>query len=429
MWEKISKSIGDLLLSLQPNCLPNRNRVPCETVHGANMDVQWGRCHVCLEGSRLCICDHSINDSKIVQNGTDIEHHVEANGSFAHAVLNMIGMLIGLGQLSIAYAVETGGWASAFLLIGLGIICAYTSNLLGKCLDKNPKSRSYSDIGHQAFGTKGRVLATTFVYTEIFMALVSYTISLHDNLITVLSGTQIKMAWAKLSSSQFLTITAVLVALPSLWLRNLSAISFLSSSGHIVFPDLYKAMKDPARFTKVSIVSFTLVTALYTALGFMGAKFFGGEVDPQITLSMPKHLIVTKIALWATVLTPMTKYALEFAPFAIQLEHKLPDSMSSKVKMIIRGGVGSCLLLIILALALSVPYFEYVLSLTGSLVSVGISITFPCAFHTKICWGQISRPIMILNLSLIAFGLILGVVGTISSSKLLVQSLRKAHSA
>lgn len=193
---------------------------------------------------------------------------------------------------------ETGGWASAFLLIGLGIICAYTANLLGKCLDKNPKSRSYSDIGHQAFGTKGRVLATTFVYTEIFMALVSYTISLHDNLITVLSGTQIKMAWAKLSSSQFLTITAVLVALPSLWLRNLSAISFLSSSGivmsllifvsvactaifggvksnhripalqlhsiptisglyifsyagHIVFPDLYKAMKDPARFTKV----------------------------------------------------------------------------------------------------------------------------------------------------------------------------------
>lgn len=169
------------------------------------------------------------------------------------------------------------------------------------------------------------------------------------------------------------------------------------------------------------------MTALYAALGFMGAKFFGAEVNPQITLSMPKHLVVSKIALWATVMTPMTKYALEFAPFAIQLEHKLPGSMSSRAKMIVRGGVGSCLLLMILALALSVPYFEYVLSLTGSLVSVGICITFPCAFYTKICWGEISKPVMIINLCLIAFGSLIGVFGTISSSKSLVQSILTAH--
>jgi hypothetical protein len=93
MWEKISKSIGDLLLSLQPN------RVQ-ETVHGANLDVQWGSCHVCLEGSRLCVCDDSIKRSKVVENGTGIEHHVKADGSFAHAVLNMIGMLIGEVLLS-----------------------------------------------------------------------------------------------------------------------------------------------------------------------------------------------------------------------------------------------------------------------------------------------------------------------------------------
>ena len=179
---------------------------------------------------------------------------------------------------------------------------------------------------------------------------------------------------------------------------------------------------------QVSIVSFTIVTALYTALAFLGAKLFGPEVNSQITLSMPPHLLLTKIALWATVLTPMTKYALEIAPFAIQLEHNLPASMSSKLKMIIRGCVGSFLLLLILALALSVPYFEYVLSLTGSLVSIAICVIFPCAFHTKICWGQISKPLIILNLTLVAFGSLLGVFGTASSSKLLVQSLRRrAH--
>ncbi|KAG2726235.1 hypothetical protein I3760_01G102300 [Carya illinoinensis] len=481
MREKISTYIGHLL------CLqPSRLRRHCgqgsgETVlHGtAILDGQWvSSCRVNLEESKpSCMSDH-MTIRKSNENGIDVEHHADqANGSFSHVVINMIGMLIGLGQLSIPYAMETGGWTSIFLLIGLGIIAAYSSLLLGKCLDKNPKLISYRDIAQQAFGTKGKFLTSTFIYMEIFMALVSYTISLHDNLITVLAGTHIKVPWTKLSTSQLLTIIAVLIALPSLWLRDLSSVSFLSSggivmsllifvsvastaifggvkpnhsipvlhihniptifglyifsyAGHIVLPNLYKAMKDPSRFAKASILSFTLVTALYTALAFVGARMYGPEVNPQITLSMPRHLLLTKIALWATVLTPMTKYALEFAPLAIHLEQKLPVKMSSKLKMIIRGSVGSLLLVLILALALSVPYFEYALSFTGSLVSVGICVIFPCAFYCKICWGQISKPVLMLNFTLIAFGSLLGVLGTISSSKLLVKSLQKrAHLA
>ncbi|CAK7348092.1 unnamed protein product [Dovyalis caffra] len=479
MWNQIRKSIRKFLCPESADCLSHRNiQVASETVHGEKLAQQWVSCDVCVEESKECKCDQSTQDSKTtVVNEADVEHHTEANSSFAHSVLNMIGMLIGLGQLSAPYALENGGWASAFLLVGLGVICAYTSYLLGKCLAKSPKSRSYTDIGQHAFGSKGRVLASAFIYLEIFMALVSYTISLHDNLVTVFAGTQLRLPiWAKLSTSQLITTIGVLVALPSLWLRDLSSISFLSSvgilmsiaiftsvactaifrvvkanhkiplfqlhkipaisglyifsyAGHIVFPNLYKSMKDPSQFTKVSIVSFASVTALYTSLAFMGAKLFGREISAQITLSMPRHFILTKIALWATVFTPMTKYALEFAPFAIQLERNLPDSISSRTKTIIRGAVGSILLLIILALALSVPYFEHVLSLTGSLVSVSICMLFPCAFYIKLSWAQISKPVLILNVILLAFGLLLGVVGTISSSKLLVTSLKRARSS
>lgn len=201
--------------------------------------------------------------------------------------------------MSTPYALENGGWGSVFLLVGLGFICTYTSHVLGKCLDKNPKSESFADIGENAFGRKGRVLTATFIYLEIFMALVSYTISLNDNLITVLSGTQIKLPGVpNLHTSQLITMVAFLIALPSLWLRDLSSISFLSSggilmsliifisvvcttasgsveanhsipflhvknipvisglyiysyAGHFVFPNLYKAMKHPSKFTKV----------------------------------------------------------------------------------------------------------------------------------------------------------------------------------
>ncbi|KAL5703099.1 hypothetical protein ACHQM5_028233 [Ranunculus cassubicifolius] len=458
--------------------LPNRNQVVSESVHGAEMAKMYlANCNVCVEAEKGCKCkaddDLLISANDAVDGGA--QHHVNANSSFAHSVINMVGMLIGLGQLSTPYALQNGGWGSVFLLVGLGAACAYTTHLLGKCLKGKSKSRNYSDIGSHAFGTNGRLIATTFIYMEIFMALVSYTISLSDNLSRVFAGTHLKIHCFHLTTSQILTVIAVLVALPSLWLRDLSSISFLSSggilmsilifttvaltaisgavkanhsipflqlhnipaisglyifsfAGHIVFPDIYKSMKDPSKFTQVSIVSFSIVTALYTSLAFMGATMFGAGVNSQITLSMPPHLIITKIALWATVLTPMTKYALEFAPIAMQLEHILPHNMTSKMRMLIRGSVGSLLLIGILGLALSVPYFEYVLGLTGSLVSVAICIIFPCAFYTKIHWSQISRPALALNVILIVLGCLFGVFGTISSSKSLIESMQRGPS-
>lgn len=450
--------------------LPDRNQVASETVHGARLAAEWPACVTCVEENKVCKCGDGTG-VEVINSG----NHTKAHSSFAHSVINMVGMLIGLGQLSTPYALENGGWSSAFLLVGLGIMCAYTSHVIGKCLEEDANSKTYQDIGERAFGTKGRIIASTFIYMEIFFALVSYTISLSDNLALVFTGAHIELPWLHLSTTQLLTVIAVLVALPSLWLRDLSSISFLSFggilmsilifttvgwtaafggvrsnqripvlhlhqipaisglyifsfAGHIVFPNIYTAMKDPSKFTKVSLTSFALVTCLYTALAFMGAKLFGSSVSSQITLSMPPHLVVTKIALWATVLTPMTKYALEFAPMAIQLEHYLPSSMTSRSRMLVRGTVGSILLFVILALALSIPYFEHVLSLTGSLVSISISVVFPCVFYLKVCWPQVSKPILLLNGLLIAIGVLFGVVGTISSSKSLVESIQRGHS-
>ncbi|MCL7037841.1 hypothetical protein MKW94_027769 [Papaver nudicaule] len=452
--------------------VPHRNKVLTKSVNDASFTTRWISCNVCVEENNVCKCDQSKDEVTIIsENG---EKHMKADSSFTHSVINMVGMLIGLGQLSTPYALQNGGWASAFLLIGLGIACAYTAHLLGKCLEKNEKLRNYSDIGQQAFGMKGRVLTSAFIYMDIFMALVSYTISLSDNLTSVFAGTNLHIPWLHLSTPQILTVIAVIVALPSLWLRDLSSISFLSTggilmsflilvtvlctaafggvkvnqpipiiqfhnipiisglyifsfAGHIVFPNLYKSMKDPSKFTKVSIVSFSIVTILYTSLAFMGAKMFGPGVNSQITLSMPKHLILTKIALWATVLTPMTKYALAFAPVAMQLDHKLPSSMSSRMRMFIRGSLGSLMLIGILGLALSIPYFQYVLGLTGSLVSTSIGIIFPCAFYAKIFWSQLSKPHLVLNFVLIGFGSLCGLFGTITSFTSLINSIKETH--
>ncbi|KAK9138929.1 hypothetical protein Sjap_009523 [Stephania japonica] len=441
------------------------NQVIGGSSHNAGIIAEkWMCCDICVEENKVCKCgckivDERLKVAEIDKDGNlDDRYHVKADSSFLHSVINMCGMLIGLGQLSTPYALENGGWASAFLLVGLGVACAYTSHLLGKCLKGNIKSKNYTDIGQEAFGTKGRVIAATLIYLEIFMALVSYTIALNDNLARVFSGLHLNVPWIHLSKAQILTVIAVLVALPSLWLRNLSSISFLSTAGILMSMLIFISVACIAAFASVesnhsipvlklnnipevsglyifsfaghivSIVSFSLVTMLYTSLAFMGAKLFGQGVSSQITLSMPRHLVATKIALWATVLTPMTKYALEFAPIALQLEHVFPSTMSSKMRMLTRGSIGSFLLLGILGLALSVPYFEHVLGLTGSLVSVSISIVFPCVFYIKIYRSQISKPTLALNLILVTTGVLLSIVGTIYSTKSLAKSMQRGHS-
>ncbi|CAO2822403.1 unnamed protein product [Amaranthus hypochondriacus] len=437
--------------------------------HNDTLRIECVSCELCFEHNILSKCEHfKIENNKDI----DIKEPIKPSSSFVHSVINMTGMIIGLGQLSTAYGLENGGWVSIILLLGLGMICAYCACLLGKCLEKNSESRSYSDIAQHAFGTKGRLIAIIFMYTEIFMGLVSYTISLHDNLNRVFKNIPVNVPY--MEKSKLITMTAVLVTLPSLWLRNLSSIAFLSAggiimagiifltvastaisgavtsdfnipvlhlhnipkvsglyafsyAGHVVFPNLYTSMKDPYKYKKVVLVSFTTVMSLYTVLAFMGAKMFGPNINSQITLSMPQNLIATKIALWATVLTPMTKYALQFAPLAIQIENNLPSYMTSRKKKIIRGGIGSIFLITILALALSVPYFEHVLSLTGSLVSISICIIIPCTLYTKICLAEISKPHLLFNVIIITIGSIISITGTISSSKSLINVINTGN--
>ncbi|KAI3899107.1 hypothetical protein MKW98_010419 [Papaver atlanticum] len=379
-----------------------------------------------------------------------------ANSSFLISVINMTGLLIGLGQLSTAYALENGGWASCVLLsigCGCGISCNY----------------NYTDIAYQAFGTNGEIIALSFIYLDIFMALVSFTISMNDNLNILVSGTHLNFSWFSLSTSQTLTLIAILVSLPTVWMRD-SKISFISTFGiflslsicvsvgftavfggvkankpipvlrlenilpvsglyifsfasHMVMPDIYRSMKDPSRITEVSIMSFGIVTFIYTVLGFMGAKMFGPEVRSQITLSMPENLIFTEIALWATALTPITKYVFLVAPVASQVERNFPSWMSFSMKTVIRNTVGSLFFIFVLVLALTILFFEKVLGLTGSLVSVGISMILPCFFYLKIYWPQISVLNLVLHFTIITACTIVGVLGTISNIKSLIETL------
>ncbi|QHO38811.1 vacuolar amino acid transporter 1-like [Arachis hypogaea] len=154
--------------------------------------------------------------------------------SFAQSVINGTNILCGIGLLTIPYAIKEGGWLSLTILILFSIICCYTGILLKRCLESNPGLKTYPDIGQAAFGVVGRLGIAIFLYMELYAAAVEFITLMSDNLSSLFPNVHIKVGGIDLETHVFFAITAALMVLPTVWLRNLSLLSYISGSYFLV---------------------------------------------------------------------------------------------------------------------------------------------------------------------------------------------------
>ncbi|KAH7277945.1 hypothetical protein KP509_38G016600 [Ceratopteris richardii] len=272
-----------------------------------------------------------------------------------------------------------------------------------------------------------------------------------------------------LSSRNVMIFAAAMIMLPSVWVRDLSALSFtsiwcivssvlliiavflsatvsgigfthaipflrlrgvpvaaglyaFSFGGTSVFPSICISMRDPTKFSKAVILSFVITTISMLGLGIMGASMFGEATKDQITLNMPLHSITTKIILWMTVLTPMFKFALQLSPITTSLEvaiykHcKASPNLLYGLSTLMRSAVLACIAIF----SMIFPYFEYIVAFVGSSMTIAICLFFPCAFYLKIFWPKLKIRIRATILTLMILGLIVGVTGTFVSVRGLI---------
>ncbi|GFZ10968.1 transmembrane amino acid transporter family protein [Actinidia rufa] len=322
--------------------------------------------------------------------------------SYAQSVLNAMNVLCGIGLLSVPYALKQGGWWSLVILFVLCIITCYTGILLKRCLESSPALKTYPDIGQAAFGIPGRVILAIILYIELYSSCVEYLIMMSDNLSALFPNAQINVAGFPFDSYQLCTIISTLVILPTVWLRDLSLLSYISVGGvfitllvslcllwvgvvdkvgfhpsgtaldlaklpvaiglfsfcygsHSVFPNIYSSMKEPSRFPSVIIISFLTSGFLYAAVAICGFLMFGQSTKSQFTLNMPTKFVASKVAAWTTVIAPVTKYAMTITPVALSVEELLPPLRfkSHCIPMLVR----TILVFSTLVVALTVPYF------------------------------------------------------------------------
>lgn len=383
--------------------------------------------------------------------------------SFFKTTFNGLNSLSGVGILSIPFALSCGGWLSLILLLIIAAATFYTGLLIKRCMDVDHTIRSYPDLGDRAFGAKGRAIVSIFMNLELFLVATAFLILSGDNLHSLLPNVEVEIGGIiKIGGRATLVLVVALVMMPTVWIDNMTTLSYVSATGvvacvvilgsvlwsgigegigfhnrgelvnwsglptalslyafcycaHPVFPTLYTSMRDQTQFSSVLLVCFSLCTVSYASMAIIGYLMFGSELQSQITLNLPTKGVSAKVAICTAMLNPIAKYALMLKPIVDSIERKGVFCRSVARIVLVGGSV---------FVAITVPFFAYLMSLVGAFLSVTASILVPCVCYIKICgnWSKLGCELLIISATVV-MGFLVLVVGTYTSFMQILQNM------
>ncbi|XP_028768982.1 amino acid transporter AVT1I-like [Neltuma alba] len=380
--------------------------------------------------------------------------------SFFKTCFHGINAISGIGIVSIPYAVASGGWLSLSLLFLIAIACYYTGIMVQRCMDMDPDIRTFPDIGQRAFGHKGRLMVSIAMNSELYLVVAGYLILEGDNINKLIPNLEIDIGGFTIGGPTLSAIVAALIILPTVWLQDLSLLSYVSATGalastvfllslwwnaaldgtgfhgkgtvwrwggipnavglyafcysaHPVLPTLYTSMRNRSHFSTVLLVCFSLCTVGYAAAAVLGYLMFGQDVQSQITLDLPAGKLSSRVAIYTTLVNPIAKYALMLTPTINAAKGMVPSHYNKRLTHLV---VSTSMLISNLIVAVSIPLYGYLMALAGALLCVSTSILVPSVCYLKIS-GAYRRfgCDMIISYSIIVMGVAIAVVGTYTS--------------
>ncbi|KAJ3362820.1 hypothetical protein HDU91_003237 [Kappamyces sp. JEL0680] len=357
--------------------------------------------------------------------------------SVRQTTINSINLLMGIGLLSIPYALSLLGWGLGLgLLVFFSAIACYTASLLGRLMRNDSdgvsgKSLSMYDIAEDIFGSKGKVFIMTILTLDLYLVAVANCILFADSLISIFptldsyksllkaaavvfltpvtfNNSMSKMSW--MSSVGVFSLLCLIVVVfidglsttlvpgsllspspttfePKSWQQVglASGLLFAGLNAHAAFPTIYSQMKKPQKFGSSMRVTYTVVAITYGIIGTVGYLMFGDAILPEISQNLPGkgyNSVLTFVALFSITLNPLTKFPLVL--------HPVNSSIEQIFKVHPRNVLWSrCLTsLSVLLTAIFIPSFQTVIGFIGSAFSFFIVVVFPCFCYLKLQWTR-----------------------------------------
>ncbi|KAI8991436.1 transmembrane amino acid transporter protein-domain-containing protein [Mycotypha africana] len=423
---------------------------------------------------------YTIADSYIAGTSQQ-DHHFHGSvqkSSFIQSIFNSINILVGVGVLALPLGFKCAGWLIGFLIFAFCFgLTNYTAKLLAKCLDLDPNSRTYGDMGASAFGVKGRIFISILFLTELTTASVALVVLLSDGIDSLFPGHNpflnrvisyiiltptLFIPVRHLSFTSLLGILSALSLLvvilydgfskphapgslhelaevrlfPEDWMTVPMSFGLIMAgfAGHAVFPTIYRDMAEPRKYKKMVNYTYVATAIIYMAVAAAGYAMFGSETMQEITqniVSLPGYnQTLNRLAVWLIALNPIAKYGLTLNPVILswqiglfgtnngntaqsKLEGWFHES-SWRIPLVKTIGVSLTSAMIVL-LAGMLPNFDQVMSLLGALFSFLISGIFPICCYLKLFRSSLSSFQKMLNYSLLGVAACMATIGTVRS--------------
>ncbi|CAO2816300.1 unnamed protein product [Amaranthus hypochondriacus] len=397
-------------------------------------------------------------ESELEANKDYFANPTQPKTSSIKTLFNGLNALSGVGVLSVPYALASGGWLSLILILIVAIAAFYTGLLIKRCMEDDPRIKSYPDIGERAFGKIGRTIISTFMCTELYLVVTGFLIMEGDNLHNLFPQLSLEASGIKIGGRESFVLIVALIMLPTVYLDDLRSLSYISATGviasfiiiasvvwvatfdgigfhykgevvvwsgiptavslygfcycaHPVFPNLYQSMQKKHHFSQILFVCFLFSTICYASMATIGYLMFGSKVNSQITLNLPSDKLSSKIAIYTTLVNPLSKYALMLQPVVNAAEGWFPKHRNNKYFKIM---VRTLLVISQVIVALLVPFFGYLMTLVGAFLSLSASITIPCLCYLKIFGFSFNGEVMLV-MGTILLSVVIAMFGTYSS--------------
>ncbi|AOW07891.1 YALI0F30063p [Yarrowia lipolytica CLIB122] len=389
---------------------------------------------------------------------------VEGQSTAPQTVFNSVNVLIGVGLLSLPLGFKYAGWGIGMvLLLASAYSTHYTAKLLAKCMDTDPSLVTYADIGYAAFGSKARVLVSLLFSLELVAACVSLVVLFADSLnalVPQVTKTEWKVvAFFVLTPPTFLPLSVLSISsimgimsvvglvvivfidglvkptapgslldpmptsmFPHAWiLVPLSFGIFMAPwGGHAVFPNIYRDMRHPQKYTKCLKTTYRITLGLDLAMGVLGFLMFGDQIQDEVTKNIlttegyPAVLNVIVTVLIA--LIPLSKTPLNARPIISTLDalFNIQASQTPGAK-IARVSTRCICVATFVILSMVFPSFDKIIALMGSGFCVSICLILPLSFYLKIFRHDIKGGERFFIYALLLIYSAVAVVGTIWS--------------